>query len=105
MLYQEDGDPEAGYEHPTGIGRIDLLAKHRNEPRWLVVELKRNQSSDKTMGQVLRYMGWVKQHLATDEQAVEGLVISRSRDEQLEYALSPVPNVTAKRYHVQFYLE
>ncbi len=104
-MYQEDGDPEAGYEYPTGIGRIDLLAKHRNEPRWLVVELKRNQSSDKTVGQVLRYMGWVKKHLAADEETVEGLVISHSGDEQLDYALAPVPAVKAKRYRVQFYLE
>lgn len=39
-LYEEDGDPEAGYEYPCSVGRIDLLAKHQREPRWLVIELK-----------------------------------------------------------------
>jgi hypothetical protein len=39
-LYSEPGDEEAGYEYPCDIGRIDLLARHRNQPRWLVVELK-----------------------------------------------------------------
>ena len=56
-LYEEDGDPEAGYEYPCEVGRIDLLARHKAEPRWLVMELKRQQSNDQTVGQVLRYMG------------------------------------------------
>jgi len=37
-LYQEDGDPEAGYEYPCGVGRIDLLAKHKTKPRWLALQ-------------------------------------------------------------------
>ena len=58
-LYAPDGDAETGVEFPTDIGRIDLLAKHRTEARWLVVELKRNQTSDDTVGQILRYRaGW-----------------------------------------------
>ena len=28
-IFEEDGDPEAGYEYPCDIGRIDLLAHHR----------------------------------------------------------------------------
>ena len=50
-------------------------------------------------------MGWVQRHLATDDEAVEGLVVSHSGDEQLEYALAIVPNVKAKRYRVEFHLE
>lgn len=54
-----DGEPEAGYEFRTPVGRIDLLAKHKRERRWLVIELKREKSSDAVVGQVLRYVGWV----------------------------------------------
>ena len=65
-LHEEDGEV-VGYEYTAGlIGSIDLLAHHRTEPRWLVVELKRNQTSDTTVGQVLRYMGWVAENLATN---------------------------------------
>jgi len=42
----------------------------RTVPRWLVVEHKRNQTSDQTVGQLLRYIGWVKRHLAEDGDVV-----------------------------------
>jgi hypothetical protein len=63
-LYKTPGDEEAGYEYPCKVGRIDLLAKHKKKPQWLIIELKRNQSSDQTVGQVTRYMGWVRKELA-----------------------------------------
>ena len=56
-IYSEPGDDEAGYEYPCDVGRIDLLAKHTREGRWLVIELKRGQSTDQTIGQLLRYIG------------------------------------------------
>jgi len=59
VRYTETGDERAGYEHVCGVGRIDILARHRRDGRWLVVELKRGQSNDETVGQVLRYIGWV----------------------------------------------
>lgn len=103
-LYEEDGDPEAGYEYPCDVGRIDLLAKHRTEPRWLIVELKRSQSSDQTVGQVLRYMGWIKQHLAAEAETVEGLIISHDADDPIRYALVIAANVRLKLYEVEFRL-
>jgi hypothetical protein len=102
MLYEEQGDPDRGYEFPCAVGRIDLLAKHRTEPRWLVVELKRDQSSDTTLGQVLRYMGWVRTGLSESNEQVEGLIISHSNDENLLYALKAVPNVNVFLYEVKF---
>ncbi len=104
-LYEEDGDPEAGYEYPCGIGRIDLLAKHRTTQRWLVIELKRTQSSDQTVGQVLRYMGWVAHHLAAPSDSVEGLVIAHEADEGIAYALRAVPSVRLQLYEVEFRLK
>jgi hypothetical protein len=103
-LYREPGDEEAGYEYPCNVGRIDLLAKHRNEPRWLVVELKRNQTSDQTVGQLLRYIGWVKRHLAEDGEQVHGMIICHDADNALQYALSTLQNVELRRYQVEFHL-
>jgi hypothetical protein len=76
-LYEQDGEI-VGYEYNTNeIGKIDLLAKHKTKPRWLVIELKRGQTSDETVGQVLRYMGWVEENLAEDGDSVHGLIIAR----------------------------
>ena len=44
-IFKTPDDPEAGNQFPTDVGRIDILAVHREQPRFLVVELKRNQSS------------------------------------------------------------
>jgi len=103
-LYQEPGDEEAGYEYPCDVGRIDLLAKHKTGRRWLVVELKRNQTSDQTVGQLLRYIGWVKRHLAEAGDEVHGMIICREADDALRYALSAVSNVELRLYEVEFHL-
>lgn len=104
-IYRRDGEPEAGYEFRTPIGRIDLLARHKTDPRWLVIELKREKSSDTVVGQVLRYMGWVQKHLAETDEQVEGLVVATEGDPQLHYALEVVPSVSFKSYEVEFRLK
>ncbi len=98
-------DDEAGYEHPCDVGRIDLLAKHSDGNRWLVIELKKEQSCDKTIGQVARYMGWVKRELAIGEETVRGLIISHESDLRLRYALEVIPDVDLSLYEVDFRLK
>ena len=104
-LFKKSGDDDPGYEYPTAVGRIDLLAKHKVQPHWLVIELKRNQTSDQTVGQLLRYIGWVKQHLAEDGDEVHGMIICRSADDALHYALSTIPNAELQLYEVEFHLK
>jgi hypothetical protein len=105
VLHEEGGDTKGyGYERPTSVGKIDLLARHRSEPRWLVIELKRGQSSDDTLGQVQRYMGWIQEELATAEETVEGLIIARSQSEKLRYALKASKAIRFQRYEVDFRL-
>lgn len=103
-LYTEDGD-EVGMEYQTPIGRIDLLARHRSDKRWLVIELKRAQTSDQTLGQVMRYIGYVEQELAKKGERVEGLIIAQSGDQQLKYALAAAARVKLMCYRVDFRLE
>ena len=95
---QDTGFFRDGRYDTREIGEIDLLARHRTEHKWLVIELKRNQSSDETVGQILRYMGWVKQNL---EGEIQGLIISATVDQPLRYALSCVPNVSVKVYRFE----
>lgn len=92
-----------GGEYNTGeVGEMDLLARHRKEDRWLVIELKKDESSDTTVGQILRYMGWVKRHLANNnEKNVEGLIISRSEGPSIRYALAFTPNIKSKVYSLK----
>jgi hypothetical protein len=48
------------------------------------------------MGQLLRYMGWVKKTLAGERQ-VYGVIVAKQMDDKLRYAALPVPNVTGVR--------
>jgi len=104
-IYSLDGDPEAGYEFPTPVGRIDLLARHRRDGAWLVIELKRDRSSDAVLGQVLRYMGWVQKHVAESGEAVTGLIVATEGDLKLLYALEVAPSVSFKSYEIEFRLK
>jgi restriction system protein len=103
-----DGDGVGGKEYPVfnddgkRMGRIDILAKDKSDDSLLVIELKRDQSSDETVGQVLRYMGWVKQNL---DERVKGLVICSEKDEGLRYALQLTGDlIDLKYYAVNFRL-
>lgn len=104
MIFQDAGDEEAGYEYPCDVGRIDILAKHRNQPKYLVIELKRNQTSDQTVGQLLRYMGWVKKNLAVNNEDVCGMIICREADQSLQYALTVTNKIQLWLYEVDFRL-
>ncbi|WP_180981058.1 endonuclease NucS domain-containing protein [Pseudovibrio exalbescens] len=102
-LLETPENPEAGSQYHCPAGRIDFLAKHKTDPRWLVIELKKGQTSDEAVGQALRYMGWVKSDLAQGEE-VEGLIIALAGDKKLEYAASMVPQLSFMRYEVNFSL-
>lgn len=83
------------------IGEIDLLAKHKTMPKWLIIELKKDHSSDATVGQTLRYMGWVKENLAEENETVEGLIIAGTADPRIQYALKCLKNVSLKIYQLK----
>ena len=89
-------------ESPANVGdagEIDLLAHHRKEDCWLVVELKRDKISDKTVGQILRYMGWIKENLANNK-VVRGIVIVHEIDKKLNYSASVLRNVEVRYYKI-----
>ena len=107
ILYEEDGECD-GFEYDTcEIGCIDLLAQKKDENnrnRWLVIELKKDQSDDATVGQVLRYMGWVKEKLAEGDDQIEGVIISHIDNKKIKSALTFVQNVKHMVYEVNFRL-
>lgn len=104
-ILQSEGD-EVGIEYPAGnIGSIDILAKHRNNNEWLIIELKRDQTSDATLGQVQRYMGWVMKNLAEPGDMVNGLIIAGGFTEKIKCALLASRNIRLMKYHINFDLE
>ncbi len=105
-LYQDE--EHRGRQYPTQIGRIDLLAVDKEKKEFLVMELKKGRSSDEVIGQILRYMGWVKEELAVEDfndYNVSGVIILKKKDDKLEYALKVVSNVKVFLYTVSFELK
>jgi restriction system protein len=102
-IFEEDGE-KVGQQYETDAGPIDILAIAKDKKRLLVVELKRGRASDVVVGQVLRYMGFVKSEVAEPDQTVEGAIIALEDDQKLRWALAVVPNVSFYRYEVRFKL-
>jgi RecB family endonuclease NucS len=91
-----------GIEYPTAVGRIDLLAVD-DAGAFFVFELKRARSPDHAMGQLTRYMGWVRQTIGRDR-PVNGVIVAKEISDALRYAVSVVPNVRLFEYDVEFTL-
>jgi len=64
-LYEEEGI--SGVEFPAGARFIDILAVDGSDC-FVVIELKVSRGYDRVVGQLLRYMGWVKSNLADSNQ-------------------------------------
>lgn len=103
-IYAEQGDDDAGVEYPCDVGSIDILARHKNGKDWLIIELKRNQTDDDTVGQVLRYMGWIKAEKAEPNENVKGLIIAREANQKLMYALNVTNDIDLQLYEIEFRL-
>jgi restriction system protein len=103
-IYEEDGE-RVGQQYQTGAGVIDILAISKDKKRLLVVELKRGRASDKVVGQILRYMGYIKEQIAESNQTVEGAIIALEDDQTMRWAISNVPSISFYKYQVSFKLE
>ena len=100
-LYQEDGE-SVGQQYDTkSVGRIDLLCEDLDSGALVVVELKMGRQSDAVMGQLARYMSWVKEHLA-DGRDVQGIVLTPEYDDKLRYAAKAIPGCRLLRYETSF---
>ena len=102
-IFEEDGE-KVGQQYQTDTGPIDILAVSKDRKELLVVELKKGRASDAVVGQILRYMGYVREVLATEHQTVRGVIIAADDDLRLRRAVSVVPNLAFYRYTVSFKL-
>ena len=102
-IYEKNGEV-IGKQFRTDTGPIDILGQHKFSSDFLVVELKRDRASDAVIGQTLRYMGWVKEHLCEASQSVTGCIIAQQKDANLDYALRQVNTIQFMRFEVDFRL-
>ena len=98
-LIYEDG-VLISQQYPTTIGKIDILAIDKKTKNHVVIELKKNQTSDDTVGQLSRYMGWIKEH--KKDEGVKGIIVAGKFDEKLKYAKTMLQNSEAFLYEVDF---
>jgi len=99
QLYKDE-DGRDGVEFPTEAGIIDILAIDQNSIP-VVFELKVGKGPDRTVGQILRYMGWVKQNLPNGEN-VYGIIVASKMNDKLKYAASMVSQIYLYEYSIDF---
>ena len=56
------------------------------EDNYAAIELKKDKTSDKVVGQIQRYMAWVEENLA-DRESVRGIIVAKAHDKKMEYAV------------------
>ncbi len=94
----EPGLKLRGKEYSIDMGRIDVLCEDANG-KLVVIELKKDRSSEEVVGQILKYMGCLHR---TENRDVRGIVVVGGRDDRLVDAVSPVPSIKLMYYRVQF---
>ncbi|MDD5710740.1 MAG: endonuclease NucS [Candidatus Colwellbacteria bacterium] len=96
LYYDEDGSP--GQQLTTDVGIIDVLAKDQSGD-FVVIELKRDSSRYDVVGQILSYITWVKNNLATKKERVRGLIIVNRGTPALHAAVEAVRDIVSVKYY------
>lgn len=103
-IFEEDGEI-VGQQYPSDTGPIDILAISKDKSELLIVELKKGRASDVVVGQIQRYMGYVKDELAEQNQKVSGAIVAFEDDVKIRRALSVAQNIEFYTYKISFKLE
>ena len=101
-LYEDEGI--TGVEFPVGGRFIDILAIDSNGG-LVVIELKVSRGYDRVIGQLMRYMAWIRKNLAEPGQQVRGVIIARVISEDLLLACSMLPCIQLFEYELSLALK
>jgi hypothetical protein len=77
QLQRYEVEEQSGRQFPLGPWSADFLCCDKQTGDFVVVELKRGKTSDTTVGQILRYMAYVKETLAQPGQSVRGIIVAK----------------------------
>ena len=100
-LFEDEGI--TGIEFPVGGRYIDILALDKNS-NYVVIELKVSRGYDRVVGQLLRYIAWIKKHQAEVDQNVRGIIIARVISEDLLLACEGLAGVELYEYQLSITL-
>lgn len=100
---EEEQIPKNGQYDTQTVGIMDMLCVD-DKGDFVIIEIKR-QATDKTIGQILRYMGWTKEELCKDGQIVKGLIVAERKDIQLDFALKVISDVKFMKLELAIKLE
>lgn len=100
-LFEDEG--LTGVEFPAGTRRIDILAVAA-DGAFVVVELKVSRGYDRVIGQIMRYMAWVKANMA-DDKSVRGIIVASEISDDLKLAATLLPDVRLVEYELAFKLK
>ena len=89
-------------QYQTNTGPLDILAKAKDGSGYLVVELKKDRASDVVVGQTLRYMGYIKENLANENEIVKGCIVANQADDGLRNALLVSDSIDFYEYSIEF---
>jgi len=82
----EEGLTLEGRQVSTPTGPLDLLARD-GKGRWVVIELKRDRASDRVVGQLQRYVGYVRTEHAAGGKNVRGMIVAHKIDKALRMSI------------------
>lgn len=97
-----DKEGRDGKEYPTEVGIIDILANNKNGD-FYVFELKLSRGADKALGQLLRYVGWIRANMAKGKK-VFGVIVANKMDTKIKYAVSATNDISLFEYELKFEL-
>ena len=100
---EEEQIPKNGQYDTQTVGIMDMLCID-DKGDFVIIEIKR-QASDKTIGQILRYMGWTKEELCKDGQKVKGIIVAERKDIQLDFALKAISGVKFMKLELSIKIE
>jgi hypothetical protein len=102
MLYQDEGI--TGVEFDVGGRRIDILAVDA-KGALVVIELKVSRGYDRVVGQLMRYIAWIRKNQAEPGQQVRGVIVARQISEDLLLACSLLSGVQLFEYELSLKLK
>ena len=88
----------AGRQVLTEVNSIDLLGYQEANRCWWVFELKRGRPGDAVVGQVGRYLTWVRKRFQPAGDDAVGVVIARDADTKLRYSVQSQQGVSLWLY-------
>ena len=95
----EEGLILVSREYKTEAGFIDILCKD-TKGHYVIIETKAGKAKDAALGQILGYIGALKDGSVTNE--IRGIIIASDFDQRLIYAVKALQNMTLIKYNISF---